>query len=141
MKEPFTKAIFFGVSHNQMKLKKIIEIASEYFEKQEPLLLKVPHEKGKEYVDHLLWSFPKESFLPHAVTDSSSKELIVITLSNENVNQAKAVFNLSSKPIENKEPPFHIIYTLDDLSSSEKNKMAQSHYKAYKERGYKIISL
>ena len=65
------RTTFFQVKSDQMKRQKIIQTAEEYFEKKEPLLLKVPHHKAVEYLDLLLWRLPQDSFLPHVFHDSS----------------------------------------------------------------------
>lgn len=135
------RSIFFQVKSDQMKREKMIEIAQEYFEKKEPLLLKVPHKKAEDYLDALLWSSPKYSFLPHVVQNFDCTDLIVITASNKNPNCARALFNLTKDPIDNPELFFTHIYEFEDLSSTFKNKTALEHYKTYKERGYTIITL
>jgi len=133
------RVTFFQVTSDQMKRKHIISVAYEYFEKKQPLLFKLPHQKALEYLDLLLWRLPQDSFLPHVIKDTPCQDLIVLTSSEENPNQARSIFNLTGEPILN--PNFTNIYTFEDLSSTEKNTIAQKHYHAYKSHGYKIISL
>jgi len=133
------RVTFFQVTNDQMKRTRIVSIAHEYFEKKQPLLFKLPHKKALEYLDLLLWRIPQDSFLPHLIKDSPCSDLIVLTSSEENPNKARSVFNLTGEPITN--PVFTSIYTFEDLSSTEKNTVAQQHYHAYKSLGYKIVSL
>lgn len=133
------RVTFFQVSNDQMKRARIISIAEEYFEKKQSLLFKLPHQKALEYLDLLLWRVPQDSFLPHVIKDTPCNDLIVLTSSEENPNQARSIFNLTASPITN--PDFITIYTFEDLSSTEKNTIAQQHYHTYKLLGYKIISL
>ena len=135
------RSIFFQVKSDQMKRDKLVETAQEYFEKKEPLLFKVPHSQAEDYLDGLLWRWPKHSFLPHVVQNLDCTDLIVITASNNNPNCARALFNLTKEPVDNPEFFFTHIYEFDDLSSTFKNKTALNHYQTYKERGYTIITL
>ena len=133
------RVTFFQVTSDQMKRTRIVSVAHEYFEKKQPLLFKLPHKKALEYLDLLLWRLPQDSFLPHVIKDTPCQDLIVLTSSEENPNEARSIFNLTGEPILN--PHFTTIYTFEDLSSTEKNTIAQKHYHAYKTHGYKIISL
>ncbi len=135
---PTKKVTFFQVRSALEKQKKLVQIAQEYFEKKMPLLFKLESEEGIKYLDELLWRFPKESFLPHFISNAPSKELIILTLSDHNPNQSQTVFNLKKDPIL--ETSFHQIYTFEDLSSSLKNQIAQRHYHFYKVKEYAIVS-
>lgn len=135
------RATFFQVKSDQTKKQKLIQIAEEYFEKKEPLLFKAPHQKALEYLDLLLWRLPQDSFLPHVVQDTPCDDLIVLTASEENPNRSRSLFNLTTEPILNPDHFFTHIYEFEDLSSTHKNKLAQDHYRAYKEQGYTIITL
>ena len=126
------RVFLIQANKNIAKLTKIVEIAHEYFEKKEPLLIKVPHKEAIEYVDLLLWRHPIESFLPHAVKDTPCDDLIVITSSSNNPNSARTIFNLTSEPI--KDEFFIRIYEFEGTSSSP-NKKKNDHYEIYKEKG------
>ncbi|MCB1082409.1 MAG: DNA polymerase III subunit chi, partial [Chlamydiia bacterium] len=67
------RVTFYQVKTGEERKGRIITLATEYFEKKEPLLIRLPHEKALEYVDLLLWRFPQESFLPHAIKDTPTK--------------------------------------------------------------------
>jgi DNA polymerase IIIc chi subunit len=121
------------VKNKQIKLGKIVKIAALYFEKREPLLLKVPSREAADYLDLLLWRYPKESFIPHVVQDQPTRDLIVITSSSKNPNEARSIFNLTPEPIENKNFFFTQIY---EFEGKEENHLKQ--YQAYKERGYTL---
>jgi len=139
MNHKHIRVTFFQVCDDQQKRNKIIGLAQEYFEKNEPLVIRLPHEKALEYVDILLWRSPQESFLPHAIKDESCKDLIVLTTSEENPNEARSILNLCPKPVANKNLSFTRIYELEDLASSHKNNAAQQRYKNYKEQGFSVI--
>ncbi|MCB1107498.1 MAG: DNA polymerase III subunit chi [Chlamydiia bacterium] len=135
------KVTFLQVKNDQHKREKIIHLAKEYFEKKEPLLIHLPHQKALEYVDLLLWRSPLESFLPHAVKDAPCKDLIVLTTSHENPNGSRSILNLCPSPVDNENLSFLKIYELEDLASTQKNKSAQERYKHYKECGYMIVTI
>lgn len=135
------RVTFFQVKTDQEKRGKIIQLCEEYFDKKEPLLIRVPHEKALEYVDLLLWRAPPDSFLPHALKDVPCKDLIVLTTSKENPNASHSLLNLCPEPEDNSKGLFTKIYELEDLSSTQKNQTAQLRYHHYKKGGFQIITI
>lgn len=132
-----TRVIFFQVSDNGSKLKKIIEMAHFHFGKKEPFLILVEDDKSKNYVDELLWKSPSTSFLPHTASDVPTTDWVVITKTKTNVNQARIAFNLcpTSLLIEG---PFRIIYEFEDLSTPSKKNLSSQRFDAYKRAGFFI---
>lgn len=135
------RVTFFQVKDDGEKRERMIRLAEEYFEKKEPLLIRLPHEKALEYADLLLWRAPEESFLPHAIKDEPCDDLIVLTTMDKNPNSARSILNLCPEPIDNQNLFFIKIYELEDLASTHKHHSAQERYKAYKSAGYAIISI
>ena len=135
------KALFFQVTHKALKPKKIIQLAQEHFDKKEALLIRLPNQQSVEYVDLLLWRSPVDSFLPHIATQKRCSDLIVLTQHSTNLNGAKKVLNLCPEPIIEESSLFLKIYEFEDLSSTHNHQQAQIKYKAYKEKGFSIISL
>ncbi len=143
MIKPETKHIkitFFQVRNINIKLEKICQTALEFFEKKEPLLIKVPNPASLEFIDQLLWRYPKDSFLPHVIKEAPCDDLIVITRSDENINGSDLVFNLTATPIDLSKHSFNSVFEFEDLSSSQKKQTAKEHYQLYKSQGYTIIS-
>ncbi len=141
--KPETKQIkitFFQVRNTNSKLEKICQTALEFFEKKEPLLIKVPNPASLEFIDQLLWRYPPDSFLPHVIKDSPCDDLIVITTSNEKPNGADLIFNLTAMPIDLSKYSFNSVFEFEDLTSPQKNQTAKEHYQFYKSKGYTIIS-
>ena len=132
-----SRVIFFQVNDNSSKLKRIIEMAHFHFEKKEPFLIMVEDEKSQNFVDELLWKKPSTSFLPHLASDIQTTELVAITKVKNNVNSARAAFNLcpTSLLIEG---PFRIIYEFEDLSAPSKKNLSSQRYDAYKQAGFFI---
>ncbi|MDJ0651810.1 MAG: DNA polymerase III subunit chi [Simkaniaceae bacterium] len=135
------RVTFFQVKSDAEKRERMIRLAEEYFEKKEPLVIQLPHQKALEYVDLLLWRAPKESFLPHTIKDKATQDFIVLTSCRKNPNGARSVLNLCPEPVYNKNLSFIKIYELEDLASTHKNRLAQERYKAYKNAGYGMITV
>ncbi|OGN55366.1 MAG: hypothetical protein A3D96_03710 [Chlamydiae bacterium RIFCSPHIGHO2_12_FULL_44_59] len=132
-----TRVLFFQVSDNPSKLKKIVETASKHFEKKEPFLILVEDDRALHFVDELLWRLPATSFLPHQRSDQECEALIVITKERKNLNRAKAAFNLSSTSLL-LDPPLKIVYEFEDLSSAIKKNLSSSRFDTYKQYGFLI---
>ena len=131
------RVIFFQVKENGAKLQRIIEIAHAHLEKKEPLLIFVEDIRSQQFVDELLWKSPQTGFLPHIAADDLTTDLIVITKTKANLNQAKAAFNLCSTPLLI-EGPFKIIYEFEDMTALVKKNLSSLRFDAYKQAGYPL---
>ena len=129
---------FFQVSNDQETRQAILSLAQDYFEKREPLLIRVPHQQALEYVDLLLWRSPQDSFLPHVVQDTPCSDLITLTTTTTNPNSARSVLNLSKGGVPNESLTFRRIYEFEDMKNSQKNKIAQDKYIFYRNFGCSI---
>jgi len=132
---------FFQVADDMQKKDRIVQTSSEYFEKKELILIKVPHLKALEFVDLLLWKYPYESFLPHCCEQNPTSDFIKIVQKITPSTTASAIFNLCQEPIENLNNSIKKIYELEDTYSITKNQSAQIRYKAYKNKGFNIIAI
>ncbi|EKE21571.1 MAG: hypothetical protein ACD_7C00185G0002 [uncultured bacterium] len=110
-----------------------------HFEKKENLIIQVQDEASLRFVDDLLWKEPKESFLPHVISQEKCSDFIVITKSKENLNNSLFMFNLCSDLIDiNKS--YKTIYDFDDHTSINKQQKSQKRYELYKQMGFTIES-
>lgn len=132
------RVTFFPIKTAREKKEILVTKAAEYFENHIPLLFCLPSEEAMHYLDSLLWSYPKESFLPHEIaSSSSSQELLVLTTQKEiSPNNARSLFYLRQDSAPNTPHLFSQVYQFENLSSSEKTK--DSPYQVYKERGWSI---
>lgn len=130
--------VLYTVTTSQKKILSLFQTVKVHFEKKEPVIIYVSDEKSLTYVDELLWKYPEDSFLPHCIASKKIKDQIVITMSRENLNQAKFAFNLCPTPILNRE--FTIIYDFDDKTSPHKRMLSQKRFEAYKEAKWIIES-
>ncbi|MDE3046341.1 MAG: DNA polymerase III subunit chi [Verrucomicrobiota bacterium] len=134
---PSTRAVFFQTREAKTKTLRLLEIAATHFERKEHLLILVEDEKAMDYVDELLWKSPPTSFLPHIATNGPTTELIAITRTKQNINQARSAFNLCSTPLLI-EGPFRLIYDFEDLTSPGKQQLSALRFDAYKKAGFLI---
>ena len=131
--------VFLQIQKNTQKIEKIIDTVTYHFEKKEPFQFIVSDENSKNFLDDLLWQNPITGFLPHKTSNLPCKDMIVITLEKEILNQAKTVFNLTKEPLA-LDQSFRIIYEFDDQSKPEKSEISKKKYHFYKERKYYIES-
>ncbi len=132
-----TRVIFFQVRDAKLKLQRLVEMAQTHFEKKDPFIIFVEDTKAQSFVDDLLWKLPETSFLPHSATDDTTKDLIAITKSKTNVNQARSAFNLCPTPLL-LEGPLRLIYDFEDLTSPSKKELSSLRFDAYKHAHYLI---
>ncbi len=132
-----TRVIFFQVRDTKLKLQRLAEMAQTHFEKRDPFIIFVEDIKAQTFVDDLLWKLPETSFLPHTATDDTTKDLVAITKSKTNVNQARSAFNLCPTPLL-LEGPLRLIYDFEDLTSPSKKELSSLRFDAYKQAHYLI---
>ena len=139
MTSPTTRVIFFQVREITTKLRMICEMAQSHFDKKEHFLILVEDAKAQEFVGELLWKSPETSFLPHVACDEKTQDFIAITKTKNNVNNARVAFNLCPTPLMI-DPPFRVIYELEDLTNPSKNKLSSLRFDAYKAAHFLIES-
>lgn len=122
---------FITIKSKRDKITQIIKLSLDSYKKREHLLIRVNDLQAGHYLDELLWSFAPESFLPHILSSSPTDELICITTSNQNLNNAYTLINLTERAIM--DLPFTNLYEFEDQSPRSKEL-----YKCYKDAGYSI---
>jgi len=136
---PKNKVIFYQIHNTKIKLIKIIQNAMYHFERKEKLLIQVQDDLSLKFTDELLWKLPKESFLPHIVSEEQCDDFIVITKSAQNINNANYLFNLC-QDLVNINQSFKIIYDFDDYTSNHKQYKSQKRFEIYKNANFLIES-
>jgi DNA polymerase-3 subunit chi len=138
MNEELKKVHFLRVSNTAIKLDAICYIAHKHFNQKEALLIAVPSQEAALYIDQLLWRQPSDSFLPHIFSNIHTQELIAITSTATNVNDAKVIFNLCPEiPINLAE--YSKIYDLFDLTHPSKEQLSINRQLAYKQCGHDSV--
>lgn len=132
-----TNITFIRVPNNAAKAACICQVIQHHFSQGESVLVAVPNMEAAEYIDQLLWRRPEESFLPHAVVQGVTKEVVAITTKKDNLNGAKVLFNLCPdvSPIVGE---FEIVYELHDETQADKLQLSQQRRGVYAAAGYEI---
>lgn len=134
------RVCFIRVTDNASKLQKLCEIVHSHFIKKDQLLITVPSSEAATYIDQLLWKMPEESFIPHLINNSLSKDPIIITTNTTNINQAKTVINLLVTVHPNPVPA-DLLYELLDLTSKDKEAISKRKQSDYHNAGFLIEEL
>ncbi len=134
------KVIFIDVADNATKLQRLCAIVEKHFSKKEHVLILAPSDDAANYIDQLLWRMPEESFIPHVIAKSPTKELIAISTQKSNHNQAQIIINLCTE-IPPHEASVHLIYELLDRTHPAKEELARQRLAAYQTAGAKIEEL
>ena len=131
------KIIFLTAKTSEEKFQKITGAAWSHFEKKEPFFILSPSDEVSEYLDKLLWKYPKNSFLPHVISSTPSHELVVISTKNENLNRSVAVLNLSPSPLIWKD----LVKVIYELETPEKQVEVKQKFQVYRKELFSISSM
>lgn len=89
---------FWMVRDGAEKLSTVCQLVARHFARKERVVIATPSIAVAQYVDQLLWSLPPESFLPHAISEVPLEAAVVITVGDQNPNQATVLVNLCGGP-------------------------------------------
>lgn len=135
------KILFFTVKTTAAKLQALVQTAALHFSKKEKLQIVVPDEPTLAFVDNLLWSQPKESFLPHSTGALLPfQDLIFLSLPVPSLETYPIIFNLCQAPY----PPLpstKILYELEDLTHPQKAAAFQTKFKQYQKAGFPLCAV
>ena len=133
------KVICLQASSPKEKIHKILKVIHECYEARKMLLLKTESQGTTDYLDKLLWEFPKDSFIPHSLS-FPSESTIIISSSKEIPSSIYSILNFTKESLINF-PFLSKIYEIEDLTSPEKKQIFEKKYKDYSNLGYHLISL
>ena len=133
-----TQIIFYTVDTAQAKISAIVNLIKQYFELERKILIAVPNDEAAKYVDHLLWRYSEESFLPHAVCHKVCIEAIAFTTVPQNLNQAQILVNLcpAASPIASQ---FEYVMELLDNTHPDKKQLSLQRQEDYKKSGHQVM--
>lgn len=131
------KIRFLKTVDNAMKLRRLGASVEYYFLKKKKVLITVPSEAAATYIDDFLWKQPKESFLPHANTNTQADFEVVITTQEKNINDADILINLcpGQSPILDQ---FETVYELWDETDERRKEQSELKFQAYKGSGHEV---
>jgi DNA polymerase III subunit chi len=132
------KVIYFTIKDANTKVKTLLQTVTSHFLKKEKIQILVPDNAALEFVDRLLWSQPKESFLPHSCEAIlPHQDLIHLSLPIPSYDSYPIVFNLCQTPHPSSST-LKILYELEDLSHPKKAASFQSKFKEYQKLGHTL---
>lgn len=135
------KIFFTSLKTPAEKVRFLIKVVSDHYLKNHKMIIFTQDLKTAQFVDNLLWSEPKESFLPHFMSQSLIDEKIVITCEKSNLNEAKIALNLTGQPLNPIDLKLHTIFEIEDLSALEKAALFKKKLLVYQKSKLTIISL
>lgn len=118
-----------------MKLRRLSAAIEFHFLRKQTTLILVPSDVAAKYIDEFLWKQPKDSFLPHIISNEFISEPIVITTERKNLNNASILINLTSE----KFPTFDTlatVYEISDETDTEKKQLAERKRHDYQSSGH-----
>jgi DNA polymerase-3 subunit chi len=131
-------AIFFVRLERQEKALHVGRLAEMYFERGLRILIVVGNDEMATSLDRYLWTFKKDSFLPHAIhqnTDEPSNEAIVISTVEHNPNKAEVLICVSpASPSFVKE--FKFIYDFAETYDPQLADSARERFRLYRRHGF-----
>lgn len=130
-----THVVLFQIQTAQEKLLRIVETCRNHFSKKERLILFAEDDRALQFVDELLWSTPRESFLPHRIASERCTDLLALTKSKTNWNESKIALNLCPTPLLLEIP---CIYDFEDKTTPQKQMLSQMRFEAYKQAQWAI---
>lgn len=130
-----TKINLFAVKTSGEKFYHLARICHDHFEKKSSLIIFTP-KSGLNYVDELLWRYPKNGFLPHSL--HNPEDLITVTDNEELLKDAPSIFNLTLSPLIGSR---FQVYEFEDQTSPDKHLASKKRLAAYKAQSYHLISL
>ena len=132
------RVILFQVKSSSEKIKYICKIAKKQFDLHHKLHIQTTNEQASIYVDSILWSYPKDSFVPHKISLTTCEEIICISHLDINSNGANTCFNLTNRAILN--DCFSIIYDFEVYDTKNSSQISEEKIKLYKEASLSIAS-
>lgn len=125
---------FWKVKEAKQKISCVCTLVHRFFQQAQRQLILVPNQEVAEYVDKLIWKFPKESFIPHTISFQPLQAAVVITTCAENINRATILLNLCPQS-SSLGQSVNQIHELFDLSDSSKERLSSERKKAYEKQG------
>ncbi|MDP1835671.1 MAG: DNA polymerase III subunit chi [Chlamydiales bacterium] len=128
---------FWKVIDAKQKVSCVCTLVHRFFQQAQRQLIAVPNQQVADYIDKLIWRFPKEGFVPHAVSSEPLQAAVVITTSNENVNNAGIVINLCPS-VTLLGPLVAQIHELYDTTDPAKEELSRQRKAEYEQQGLTV---
>ncbi len=113
----------------------VCQLCQKAYDSNQLTLLLTHDAQQSQHLDHKLWTFRDDSFLPHDCEQESSR-LTPILIHDNPVPRGdrQLLINLSSEV-----PPYFAQFDrVIELVTEDNKQQARAHYSYYKERGYPL---
>jgi DNA polymerase III subunit chi len=131
-------AIYFVRLERQEKALHVARLAEACFNRGQRLLIVVANEEMSRALDRYLWTWKKDSFLPHTLintVDEPCDEAIVISPLEHNPNKAEVLICVS--PCSPKFfKGFQLIYDFAETYDSQLADAARERFRLYRQQGF-----
>ena len=135
------KIFFTSLSTPAEKVRFLLKIAGDHFNRYQKIIIFTSDTKTAEFVDNLLWSEPKDGFIPHFISHTLIDECIVITNERNNLNQAKVALNLTSEPLDLINLKLSTVLEIEDRATPEKTAIFKKKLNTYQKANIPIIAI
>ncbi len=135
MKKP--SVTFWQVMDSKQKVGCVCQLVHLHFHQAQRQIITVPNQQAAEYLDRMLWHYPKESFVPHAITTAPLAAAVVITTAQANLNEAQVLINLCAgvSPVSH---TVGLVHELWDKTDAAKEELSRQRHVAYETAGYTV---
>ncbi len=130
--------MYFVRLERQNKAQHVGRLAEMYFNRGQRILIVVANEEMATSLDRYLWTFKKESFLPHVIHQDSNEpcdDIILISTVEHNHNKADVLICVSPcSPSFLKE--FQFIYDFAETYDAQLADAARERFRLYRQHGF-----
>ena len=131
-----TRIDFYQLDPERHRFDQVVcRLCQKAWEKRQPTLLLTQNQEQSQQLDHRLWTFVDDSFVPHDCEDD--RDYVTPILIHDNPDPAgdrKLLINLS----ESVPSWFAQFERVIELVTEDNRPQARKHYSYYKERGYPL---
>lgn len=131
-----TRIDFYQLNSERHRYDQVVcQLCQKAYDSKQLTLLLTHDAQQSKHLDHKLWTFRDDSFVPHdCEQDSSSPTPILIHDNPDPRGDRQLLINLSSEI-----PPYFAQFErVIELVTEDNKQQARAHYSFYKERGYPL---
>lgn len=135
------QVIFFTVQNASEKIQVIQKTIQTHIQNKENIKILVPDFTTLDFLSNVLWTLPKESFLPHSCSlpQPFQDRVLLTTPPLAEEDNYPFVFNLCPQP-QSIPSGVKTLYELEDIKQSQKISIFQEKIQYYKNKNYIISS-
>ncbi|MDH3760302.1 MAG: DNA polymerase III subunit chi [Gammaproteobacteria bacterium] len=131
-----TRIDFYQLNPDRHRYEQVVcQLCQKAYDSSQLTLLLTRDSQQSQHLDHRLWTFRDDSFLPHdCEQDTSTLTPILIHDNPDPRGDRQLLINLSPEV-----PPYFAQFErVIELVTEDNKQQARAHYSYYKERGYHL---